>query len=187
MIYLIYAKGTEYCKIGYSKNPKARLAALQTGMPYQLVMDCIIEGGHKLERELHQRFSEYQVRGEWFQYNNLIRDWFCFLYTYPSMTARDGKYSRYCNVKELNAFKLVVYLAGIEEQVVDEMHNIADINLEDFTAFVIDTCAPSFDKDVIVTDYTITRNQLHDYFFDFTSSRLNFRDIKVEYNEFSYE
>ena len=67
-VYLVKQSINGYCKIGKSKNPYKRLQSLQTGNPLEVVvlervfsLDCF-----KLEHLLHQYFSAYWIRGEWF-------------------------------------------------------------------------------------------------------------------------
>lgn len=53
-------------KIGYSTTPEKRLQSLNTASPYPLYLRAVIEGGKKLEQELHERFAAYKMDGEWF-------------------------------------------------------------------------------------------------------------------------
>ena len=54
-------------KIGYSKNPASRLSALQTASPYPLKILALKSGGTEVEADLHKRFSESRLEGEWFR------------------------------------------------------------------------------------------------------------------------
>lgn len=54
-------------KIGFSTDPKSRMASLQTSTPSKLELLATIEGDMQTERQLHQRFAEYRVSGEWFR------------------------------------------------------------------------------------------------------------------------
>lgn len=62
-------------KIGTCKNVKNRLAGLRTGVPGKARIYYVTPGGTGLERELHRKFAEDRVSGEWFQYSQAIRDW----------------------------------------------------------------------------------------------------------------
>jgi len=58
-------------KIGVSNNPEARKATFQVGCPYELsVLHTYRMQSHKhaiaVEENLHQKFSELRIRGEWF-------------------------------------------------------------------------------------------------------------------------
>jgi hypothetical protein len=69
-------KGYVYCiaeqqrtlgvKVGYSVNPQARVAELQTGNPRPLALIGCFEGTEADERELHARFINDNLIGEWF-------------------------------------------------------------------------------------------------------------------------
>jgi hypothetical protein len=69
-IYAIRCSGTECFKIGYSIDPKSRLAALQSGNPCSLVLaamvDCDDFSPEMLERQVHHRLRRHRLRGEWF-------------------------------------------------------------------------------------------------------------------------
>jgi hypothetical protein len=54
-------------KIGFSTRPLDRLKALQTAHPGCLEIIGIMHGAFSLERRLHEQFSRYWVRGEWFR------------------------------------------------------------------------------------------------------------------------
>lgn len=59
---------TPRLKIGYtSGSPYARLRALQTGSPCELVMMAIHDGTIDDEQELHRKFSASRIHGEWFE------------------------------------------------------------------------------------------------------------------------
>ena len=67
MIYFIQAGRLGPIKIGHTNNGvEERLKELQTGSPDKLILIGIIEGDVKKEQELHKRFKNYRVRGEWF-------------------------------------------------------------------------------------------------------------------------
>jgi hypothetical protein len=53
-------------KIGLAVDPRNRLSGLQIGSPVRLRMLAIAEGGAEYEAELHKRFAEWRLHGEWF-------------------------------------------------------------------------------------------------------------------------
>lgn len=59
--------GVGHVKIGFAANVGARLCELQTGNALPLTVLATLKGSCDTERELHQRFAEYRVRGEWFR------------------------------------------------------------------------------------------------------------------------
>lgn len=56
-----------YVKIGYSTNPKKRIAEIQTGNPRVLEIVGFFEGTEEDERKLHARFSHSNKLQEWFR------------------------------------------------------------------------------------------------------------------------
>lgn len=61
-------------KIGYSaqKYVKNRLIALQTCNYEKLTLLCTMSGTKDTERELHEQFKDFLIRGEWFQSNEKL-------------------------------------------------------------------------------------------------------------------
>ncbi|MFL0912641.1 GIY-YIG nuclease family protein [Vibrio parahaemolyticus] len=61
-------------KIGISKDPVKRLKALQTGNSRRLALMGWIDSGsdRELERQLHQKYREQRVIGEWFEINHEV-------------------------------------------------------------------------------------------------------------------
>lgn len=70
MIYFV--KANDRVKIGYADDPANRIPSIQTSSPYELEVLLIVEGTYEVERELHRRFQEYRVTGEWFEYGDRI-------------------------------------------------------------------------------------------------------------------
>lgn len=66
-VYFIANREQNAVKIGYSASPSARLSNLQTSTPSKLELLATIEGDMQTERQLHHRFAEYRVSGEWFR------------------------------------------------------------------------------------------------------------------------
>lgn len=66
MIYFIQAGNGGPIKIGYSKSPKLRLKELQTGNPDLLKVLSIIDGSIAKEKEIHKKFSQFNIKNEWF-------------------------------------------------------------------------------------------------------------------------
>ena len=68
-VYLVHCKGTTFYKIGISKlDYHLRLSALQSGCPFELEMIYVIHSSNyrKSEQEVHHKFRDKCVRGEWF-------------------------------------------------------------------------------------------------------------------------
>lgn len=62
--YFILDRDSGQIKIGQSKNPEARLAALRQRRPNLELLATVPD--HSKERELHDVFSRQRVTGEWF-------------------------------------------------------------------------------------------------------------------------
>lgn len=67
-VYFIRADGPGLIKIGVAGSVQHRLSTLQTASPVPLTLIAVIPGvGQPVESELHERFAEDRVRGEWFE------------------------------------------------------------------------------------------------------------------------
>lgn len=69
LVYFVSAKHRPFpVKIGRTTNffASKRLVQLQMGCPYDLEFLAAIEAPAEHERELHERFAQSALRGEWF-------------------------------------------------------------------------------------------------------------------------
>ncbi len=66
-VYVI--KSGDNYKIGIAKEPRKRMRDLQTGDPteHALVTTSFVSNAQQLEAKIHQHYSQYSVRGEWFK------------------------------------------------------------------------------------------------------------------------
>lgn len=69
--YVYVISDGEFVKIGYSKNPKKRLKAVQSGNPRQLKLAAKkeVQGRRRakaLEKSLHKQYGCHRKAGEWF-------------------------------------------------------------------------------------------------------------------------
>lgn len=67
--YLYLIKCNEYYKIGIAGKMEGRIAALQTGNPYTLILATCFEfnNAEPVEKSLHQKYIPEKERGEWFK------------------------------------------------------------------------------------------------------------------------
>lgn len=70
-VYIVRGEGTQSIKIGKAKDVKRRLGQLQVGNPVTLELLYVIptdsaRNAILVERNLHERADQDQVRGEWF-------------------------------------------------------------------------------------------------------------------------
>lgn len=66
-VYFITAREVGRVKIGCAYRPAERLRLMQVCCPVELKLEAFTDGFHKEERELHRRFADLRVRGEWFE------------------------------------------------------------------------------------------------------------------------
>lgn len=71
-IYLVRQTGTQYYKIGISKQVDKRILQLQTANAVELVLVYKFETkfNYKLETALHQRYILKKVNSEWFEFSD---------------------------------------------------------------------------------------------------------------------
>lgn len=69
MIYFIITEDKKYVKIGFTKDLKKRLVALQNANPTELSVLKTINGGFHEEQIIHRKLSKHHHRLEWFHYN----------------------------------------------------------------------------------------------------------------------
>jgi hypothetical protein len=75
MIYFIQSGRSEFVKIGHcSGEPSIRLGQLQVGNPERLRLIAVKEGGKEVETRWHAMFEHLHVRGEWFRWDDELRD-----------------------------------------------------------------------------------------------------------------
>lgn len=74
-VYFIQGVDGGPIKIGYARNPEARLKDLQLASPVQLRLLAIVDGGKPRETELHQRFAHLRSHGEWFIADESLVRW----------------------------------------------------------------------------------------------------------------
>lgn len=68
VVYFVRRGGRGPIKIGKAIDVEKRVASLQSGNAERLVLLGTAAGGAKMEREMHKRFAEYRLGGEWFRY-----------------------------------------------------------------------------------------------------------------------
>jgi len=73
--YAISAPDRKLVKIGCTKDPRKRLAALQSASPFPLAFIWLQVGGYELERHLHKTLVRRRIRGEWFDFANTDAAW----------------------------------------------------------------------------------------------------------------
>ncbi len=72
-IYLVRAGDTNNYKIGISTSIKKRLVSIQNGnhLKVELIKWCKVSQFREKEKELHDKFKEYNTINEWFLFNEI--------------------------------------------------------------------------------------------------------------------
>lgn len=73
-VYFLLCKTTQRVKIGTAEHPLSRCAELQIGSPTKLALIGKIPGHRSQEVYLHKLLRKFRLHGEWFQYNDYVRD-----------------------------------------------------------------------------------------------------------------
>jgi hypothetical protein len=63
-VYFIEMHG--HIKIGITDNWKKRFSAIRSSSPFPVVVLLVLRRKVGLEKELHDKFADHRVRGEWF-------------------------------------------------------------------------------------------------------------------------
>jgi len=66
MIYFAKAEHDTLIKIGTSGCVASRLMALSYEVKSPMILLAAMDGGREVEKEMHNRFADHRVRGEWF-------------------------------------------------------------------------------------------------------------------------
>ncbi len=77
--FVYFIKCNSFVKIGYAVNAKCRLHDIQVCSPYKCKLlgslRCDSKGtAVNFEKSLHKKFSHIRKRGEWFMYNDEIKE-----------------------------------------------------------------------------------------------------------------
>lgn len=73
-VYFIADNSMDRVKVGFSKNPWARLKGLQTGSSKKLSIICHVRTTKVSESEIHRLMGEYKISGEWFALSGVVED-----------------------------------------------------------------------------------------------------------------
>jgi hypothetical protein len=65
-LYVIGEEGSSFVKIGKAHDVDERLKLLQIGNPRRLIALHVEHKAGRYEHQVHQRLSDYHLRGEWF-------------------------------------------------------------------------------------------------------------------------
>jgi len=65
LVYFMASERTALVKIGYARDPERRRLQLERGGERVRIL-AVMNGGRSLEQELHTKFADRRVVGEWF-------------------------------------------------------------------------------------------------------------------------
>lgn len=66
-VYFIEAVGHDLIKIGYALDLQKRFTGLMTASPAPLTLLGVLDGGPRLEMEIHEKLAAHRSHGEWFR------------------------------------------------------------------------------------------------------------------------
>jgi hypothetical protein len=72
--FIYFVEVAAHIKIGRADNWRRRIIQIKTCNPLEVKTLLILRGTIGFERQLHEEFAEYHVRGEWFRDVPTIRD-----------------------------------------------------------------------------------------------------------------
>ncbi len=75
VVYFVEAVGLERIKIGTTTHLARRLSSLRVASPVPLRLVFDEPGGEDREAALHDRFDDYRVTGEWFEFSGALRSY----------------------------------------------------------------------------------------------------------------
>jgi hypothetical protein len=86
VVYFVEAEGTGFIKIGKTNNIEKRLRSLQTATPHRLILrKCLTGATH--EKNMHDFYKEYKIRGEWYKLDGKLKD---YVDSLPDPSLKDG-------------------------------------------------------------------------------------------------
>lgn len=71
-IYFIQRESDAAIKIGYSEDVPTRLGVLRSTGNGRLSLLCAIEGDMVIEKQLHMKFNEDRIEGEWYEPSEVL-------------------------------------------------------------------------------------------------------------------
>ena len=73
-VYFVSAPELGRVKIGFAADPRTRLGKLRADSPTRLVLLAVIDGDVETEKDLHSRFSNFRLHGEWFTLDGALQE-----------------------------------------------------------------------------------------------------------------
>jgi len=89
-IYFIQAEN--FVKIGFAADVVSRFVSIRCGNHVEVRLLSVIDGGLKAESDLHFRFADYRVHGEWFRLEGDLRTFVAGLPSFDQPSRRKRKW-----------------------------------------------------------------------------------------------
>ena len=74
VVYILYSHVHQAIKVGYASDISSRISTIQISTPEKLSLMFTFEGGKELEQYFHDRLKQFHIKGEWFKYNQFVKD-----------------------------------------------------------------------------------------------------------------
>lgn len=143
--YLYFIHCENRIKIGITTNPvPLRVTELQTGNPFELSLVAYTANEFimDLEKEIHKYFSPFHIRGEWYEWNEIIQ---LFSWIYCKKIINPNFYESY-----------ITSIRGIDNILFDSMSNL-------MSDFWIDSIKPYNNKAITKEKIEIINSVLQVY------------------------
>jgi hypothetical protein len=66
--FVYFLRCGDFVKIGYSRNPQARIRLMDNYLPLEPIIAAIFPARRAIECKLHRHLSQHRSRGEWFHW-----------------------------------------------------------------------------------------------------------------------
>lgn len=126
MIYFL--SDGEHVKIGFSDNVKVRIPDIRVSNPKDLSVELVIDGDYAFEQKIHNDLKKYHVRGEWFYYSEVVKQYI------DKLKSGDLRWSLGLlnQERELNALKKARVKARLSLEDVAEILGITKQSVNEF-------------------------------------------------------
>lgn len=139
-VYVLECQGM--FKIGWSKNPKARLAVAKNFNPFPVSLVAFYSADHRVEREVHLKFWRNHVpgRGEWFKGDKEVKAWVDAIGAADEVTELEAWFKRNRGSKVRLAKEIGVTPGTVSQWQQVPVHHVSSVSA--FTGFTREQLRP---------------------------------------------